>query len=63
MNDSTWIRAQMCNGNQNYLLKGVDSVSLANYLCDNLNDTQLETLFLFISSQLDLTSVKNKVII
>ncbi len=51
----------MCN-QTNYLLKGDAAQSLADFLCTNLNDTQLEELFVLISSQLDITKAKQIVI-
>ena len=65
VNDSVWIRSQMCVGNTNYLLNGeteADSEALANFLCQYLNDSELEKLFLLISAQLDVTAAKYKVI-
>lgn len=46
---------------KNYLLRGTNQESLANFLCSNLSDTQLVDLFVLISSQLDITEVKLKV--
>ena len=51
----------MCN-QTNYLLKGDAAQSLADFLCTNLNDTQLEELFVLISSQLNITKAKQIVI-
>ena len=53
--NATWIRNQMCFPNKNYLLNG--SVYLNDYLCNNLNDSQLVSLFIDVSSQIDFTYV------
>lgn len=50
----------MCLNNTNLLLRGNDSSSLKATLC-NLNDNQLKSLFVLISSKLDYTKVKKKV--
>ena len=66
VNESAWIRSQMCGENTNYLLKGeteADSEALASFLCQYLNDSELEKLFVLISAQLDVTAAKYKVIL
>ena len=61
VDDSDWIRGQICAPNTNYLLRGSDQESLSTYLCSNLNNSQLKGLFILISSQLDVTKVKTKI--
>lgn len=59
VNDSIWIRNQMCSTNKNYLLRG--SIDLINFLCNGLNDQQLTDLFIIISSEIDFTATREKV--
>lgn len=62
VSNPVWIRKQMCFNNTNYLLKGLDQVSLNGYLCSQLSDVRLTDLFVLISKQLDFTATKQKVI-
>ena len=57
--NATWLRTQMCSTNVNYLLRG--SSYLNEYLCSQLNSSQLVDLFVAISSHIDFTSVRTKV--
>lgn len=52
----------MCENNTNYLLKGANAVDLANELCAGLTGSQLEQLFTLISTDLDITKAKQKVV-
>ncbi len=56
--NATWIREQMCSPNNNYLLKG--SIYLNDYLCNQLNDSQLVDLFILVSAQINFTYVIEK---
>jgi hypothetical protein len=56
--NATWIRDQMCLPNNNYLLKG--SIYLNDYLCNQLNDSQLVDLFILVSAQINFTYVIEK---
>lgn len=62
VNNSTWIRKQLCF-DKNYLLIGSETQELANYLCNQLNESQLEKLFTYLSEELDVTRVKEIVIV
>jgi len=58
VSNADWIRNQTCFNNI-YLLKGNDKDYLKNYFCSNqLNDTQLAGLFVYLSKRIDFSQVK-----
>lgn len=58
VDNATWLREQMCNGNTNYLLRKANQSQIYNQQICVLDNTQLVSLFVLISTQLNYTRVK-----
>lgn len=58
--NSTWLKLKQCS-NDTFLLKSKNQSEINKVICENLTNDQIESLFMLISSQLDISRIKQKV--